>query len=99
MEEKIYYADLFDIYGELLTEKQKEYFKDYYFENLTLEEIGDEQQMSKNAVSKQLKVVKNLLDYYEEKLGLYKCQNELKKEFVKEKEILMRISKYVNIIM
>ena len=32
MEEKLYYSVLFDIYGELLTLKQQNYFKDYYFE-------------------------------------------------------------------
>ena len=29
MDELVYYNELFDYYGELLTEKQKEYFKFY----------------------------------------------------------------------
>lgn len=99
MEEKIYYSVLFDLYGELLTLKQQNYFKDYYFENLTLEEIAEEENISKNAVSKQLKVVKNLLDYYEDKLHLASFQEKLRIEFSNEKEILKRISKCGNIIL
>ena len=33
----IRYVELFDYYGELFTDKQKEYFTDYYFNNLTLQ--------------------------------------------------------------
>ena len=31
----VYYTLLFDIYGNLLTKKQQDYFKEYYFNNLT----------------------------------------------------------------
>lgn len=91
MEENIYYSNLFDIYGKLLTEKQQSYFKDYYFENLLLDEIAENAGISKNAVSKQIKQAKKLLDYYEEMLSLYK----LKKEFANEDVILKRIDKYI----
>jgi len=92
MEENIYYSDLFDLYGSLLTEKQQSYFKDYYFENLLLDEIALNDGISKNAVSKQIKQVKKMLDYYEENIHLY----EVKKEFIGEEEILKRIEKHLN---
>ena len=41
MNERIKYINLYDYYGELLTDKQKEYFEDYYFDNLTLAEISE----------------------------------------------------------
>ena len=41
MEEVLYYTELFDFYGTLLTEKQQNYFKDYYFNNLSLSEIAE----------------------------------------------------------
>mgnify|MGYP003299742429 CR=1 FL=1 len=31
MEKFVYLNELFDLYGDLLTEKQQTYFKDYYF--------------------------------------------------------------------
>ena len=99
MEENLYFIDLFDIYGELLTQKQQNYFKDYFFENLTLEEIGENDSVSKNAVSKQLKTVKSLLEHYEEVLRIYYMKKSLRKEFENEEDILKRISKYDNIVM
>lgn len=78
MDELVYYNELFDYYGELLTEKQKEYFKFYYFDNLSLSEIAEENNVSRNAVSKTLKEVKEKLDYYENILNLYIKKNKIK---------------------
>ena len=78
MDELVYYNELFDYYGELLTEKQKEYFKFYYFDNLSLSEIAEENNISRNAVSKTLKEVKEKLDYYENILNLYSNKNKIK---------------------
>ena len=66
----IYYVELFDYYGDLFTDKQKEYFTDYYFNNLTLQEIADNNNVSKNAVHKNIKDIVQKLDYYESKLNL-----------------------------
>ena len=40
MNDVFYLNDLFDIYGELLTDRQKDYFKDYYFNNMSYGEIA-----------------------------------------------------------
>lgn len=71
MENRLYYIDLYDYYSELLTDKQRRYFEDYYFNNLTLSEMSENYNVSRNAVSKQLISVIEKLDYYEEKLQLY----------------------------
>ena len=42
MDNIIYYNSLFDYYGELLTPTQINYFKAYYYDNLSLSEISDE---------------------------------------------------------
>lgn len=97
MEESIYYANLYDIYGELLTDKQKSYFKDYYFDNLTMDEIAYNDKVSKNAVSKQLKDVREKLLFYEEKLKIYQKKMNIEREFKNEEDILNRIEKYDNI--
>lgn len=75
----IKYTYLFDYYGELFTDKQKEYFIDYYFNNLTLQEIADNNDVSRNAVHKNLKDILNKLDYYEEKLKLYSNKKKIEK--------------------
>ena len=67
----IYYTELFDYYGELFTDKQKEYFIDYCFNNLTLQEIAENNNISRNAVHKTITELKEKLDYYESKLHLH----------------------------
>lgn len=79
MEDLIYYSELYDLYQNLLTEKQKRYFEEYYFENLSLKEIADQYQISRNAVYRQIKFTKNLLDDYENKLELRKKKEKLEK--------------------
>ena len=75
----IYYASLFDYYGDLFTDKQKEYFIDYYFNNLTLQEIAENNNISRNAVHKNIKDVIEKLDYYESKLNLYSNKKKIEK--------------------
>lgn len=98
MEEVIYYSTLFDIYGSMLTERQKSVFESYYFENLTLDEIALFDGVSKSSVAKTLKQIKNALDEMESKLHFFKYMESLKKEFENEEDILIRISKYDNIV-
>lgn len=79
MENRIYLINLYDYYGDLLTEKQKEYFEDYYFNNYSLKEISENHNVSRNAVFKQLKEVVNKLSNFEEKLELYTKSLKIKK--------------------
>ena len=78
MEARIYLIDLFDIYGELLTEKQINYFKDYYFDNLTLQEIAENNDVSRNAVHKQLKETEEKLRHFENVLKIYEKNKRIK---------------------
>ena len=94
MDERIYLIDLYDIYGELLDDKKKEYFESYYFDNLSLGEISENLDVSRNAVHKQLKVVEDKLKFYEEKLSLYKKRKELKEVItICSDEIKMKLEK------
>lgn len=61
---------LFDFYGKLLTKRQKEAMELYYEENLSLSEIADEFQISRQGVHDALKNAEKALKGYEEKLGL-----------------------------
>ena len=71
MEDIIYYNELYDLYGELLTDKQKEYFENYYFNNFSLSEMAENYDVSRNAVFDQIKKVINILEEYEEKLKVF----------------------------
>ena len=64
--------ELYDIYGSLLTDKQRMYFEEYYFMDLSLQEIADNYEISKNGVFDQIKRTIHTLELYEEKLMLSK---------------------------
>ena len=69
---------LIDMYGELLTEKQQTYLEMYYEEDLSLAEIADILDVSRNAVHDQIKRAILALESYENKLGLiHKHQERL----------------------
>lgn len=68
MENNIYISSLYDIYGDLLTDTQKKYFEDYYFNNYTLSEISENYDVTRNAIHKSLKEAEKNLKYFEEKL-------------------------------
>lgn len=71
MEDREYLIILYDYYGELLSDIQKEYFESYYFDNLSLSEISENDGKSRNAVHKCIKGSCNKLYEYEDKLKLY----------------------------
>lgn len=96
MEDIVYYNELYDLYGELLTDKQREYFEDYYFNNLSLTEISENENVSRNAVHKQLKEVNSKLYDLERKLKINEKNNELLKLSVSN-EIKVKIEKIINL--
>ena len=77
MKEREYLIILYDFYSELLNDKQRQYFEDYYFNNLSLGEISENENVSRNAIHKSIKAVENKLYFYEEKLKLYQKSQEL----------------------
>jgi len=79
MENQLLLSSLYDYYGTLLTDKQRMYFEDYYFDNLTLSEMSENYDISRNAIHKSLKEVEEKLMYYENKLKLLHKSNEIKK--------------------
>ena len=80
---------LYDYYGELLSDSQKEYFMDYYFNNLSLGEMAENYGVSRNAIHKQLKITTDTLQYYEDNLKLRKKSLKLNQllEDVKDEKL------------
>jgi len=77
IKEKMRINSLYDIYGELLTDKQKEYFEYYYRQDYSLSEIADILSVSRNAVHMQLKNVVGYLENYENKLKMLKNREKI----------------------
>lgn len=92
-----YLIVLYDIYGALLTNKQKKYFEDYYFNNFTLSEISENEKVSRNAVSKAVNLVEKKLVFYEKQLNLYQKNKNIKKIIIniKDEKIVKEILKNI----
>ncbi len=71
LEKVIYLGSLFDLYGNLLTQKQQQIFKCYYFDDISLSEIAQINAITKQAVKDCLDKTEKLLLLYEEKLKFY----------------------------
>ena len=71
MEEREKIIKLYDIYKNLLTDKQRECFEFYYFEDLSLNEISDNLNVSKSFVGKTLNKIIFKLNEYDEALSIY----------------------------
>ena len=75
---------LYDFYGDLLTDHQKEIYEAYALDNLSLAEMANEFGISRQGVHDIIKRVNASLEEYEKKLGLVK-------KFLKVKEEVARI--------
>lgn len=61
---------LFDFYGELLTERQKEFFDLYYNEDLSLSEIAENNGISRQGVRDVIVRAEHIMQDVEDKTGL-----------------------------
>ena len=95
MEEFVYYNNLYDYYKELLTDKQRDYFEDYYQNNLTLSEMADNYLVSRNAIHKQLKETIKILENYETKLKLCDKMNKIVDLVKDDKKLLSEIERII----
>lgn len=77
MDRKLYFNQLYDYYGVLLTDKQRSYFEDYYFRDFSLSEIAENDGVSRNAIHKQLKLVEEKLEQYEAQLHLLEKRGKI----------------------
>ena len=90
MEKNVKISIMLDIYGKMLTEKQYKLLDDYYNNDLSLSEIAENENITRQAVRDNLKKGENNLFEYEEKLGF------MKKTIMQEEKIaniLSEISK------
>ena len=79
---------LFDFYGQLLSERQRQVMELYYEENLSLGEIAEEFNISRQGVYDALKTAQKSLEHYEEKLGR-------KRDFERRQEIVNAMEREV----
>ncbi|MBO1624929.1 hypothetical protein COE15_02600 [Bacillus cereus] len=79
---------LFDFYQSLLTQKQRSYMSLYYLDDLSLGEIAEEFDVSRQAVYDNIKRTEAMLEEYEEKLVLLQKFQERKRLVAKLKQLI-----------
>ena len=84
MNDKLKQTYLYDFYGELLNEHQRQIYEDFVFNDLSLGEIASEEGISRQGVSDMIKRCGKKLENYEEKLHLVE-------KFISIKEDIYRI--------
>ena len=80
---------LFDFYGSLLTEKQQQIIKSYFYNDLSLSEIADNIDISRQGVYDHLHRSEKHLEEYEAKLGLLKKYHKIRSN-INDLENIMR---------
>ena len=78
MKEREYTENLYEVYKELLTDRERDYFENYYFEDYNLQEIADNNEVSKSYVGKFVNSIEEKLNHYEEVLKLYEKMNKIR---------------------
>ncbi len=93
MEKNVEISMLNEIYGKLLTQKQYEIIDDYYNNDLSLSEIAENNQITRQAVRDILKKGEKKLFEYEEKLSFMKRTLNQEKKIEKVLFELTKIQK------
>ena len=89
---------LYDFYGELLTDRQKEFFDLYYNEDLSLSEIAENEGISRQGVRDVIVRAEAILTDLEDKTGLIRrfhaMRTQLEEIIQAADGILVRNTKY-----
>lgn len=87
MEKFLEITYLFDFYQELLTDKQRELITQYFFEDLSLGELAEQHNISRQSIFDTIKKAQAKLIDYEAKLGLWAKYQRQQKMIVKLQEL------------
>ena len=85
LEKRVELSKLFDFYGCLLKDNQREIFEDYVFNDYSITEIAAEHGLSRQGIFDTVKRCSKALTEYDEKLGLID-------KFEKTKEIVSKVN-------
>ena len=97
MEKNIRISILCDIYGSLLTDKQKDVLDLYYNDNLSLSEIAEEINITRQAVRDSIVKAEKKLYSFEENLGLMEKMKKQKEIIADLNEIQTEVNSSIKI--
>ena len=92
LEQRLYLAELFDIYGPLLTDKQQKCLSMHLLEDFSMSEIGEDLAVSRQAVYDILHRSEQTMAAYEKKLGLARRLRHQRQELTELYDEISRLS-------
>ncbi len=87
MEKIVEQGLLYDFYGSLLTRHQQEIYEKVVYENLSLNEIAENEGISKQAVHDLVKRCTAIMRSYEEKLGMIRRFSRIRESAARLKKL------------
>ena len=91
MEKIVEQTLLYDFYGELLTEHQRQVYEDVVLNDYSISEVAQERGISRQGVHDMIKRCGKILDDYEQKLQDYEDKLHLVEKFVNIREKVREI--------
>lgn len=98
MKDREYIENLYEVYKELLTDREREYFENYYFEDNNLQEIADNNEVSKSYVGKYINLIIAKLKNYEDATKLYEKTSKIKSiiKYMEDTETRIKIEEILD---
>ena len=85
-------AMLYDFYGDLLTDRQKEFYDLYYNEDLSLAEIAENYGITRQGVRDVIVRAEAILTELEDKTGIIKRFHRMQQQFLEVEEAVNAIA-------
>ena len=91
MKEREYILSLYEIYKDLLSDRERDYFENYYYEDYNLQEIADNYEVSKSYVGKYINEIQDKLKKYEDALKLVYKFNKIRQIIDEEENEVLKL--------
>ncbi len=85
-------ALLYDFYGDMLTDRQKEFYDLYYNEDLSLAEIAENYGITRQGVRDVIVRAEAILTELEDKTGIIKRFHKMQRQFLEVEEAVKAIA-------
>ena len=96
MDERVRQSLLYDFYGELLSEHQKDVFSAAVFDDMSYSELADEFGCSRQAAFDLIRRTNQKLEDYEKRLGLVNRFTQAKDKNLEVKKLLSEAERYID---
>ena len=98
MKEREYIINLYETYKNLLTQRERDYFENYHYEDYNLQEIADNYEVSKAYVGKYVNLIEDKLTNFENALYMFDKMKKIKEivKYIDDVQTRMKIEEIID---